>query len=110
MTIDWRAVCCSVREPGVSRPGLHDHARLRLESSQSLRPHELLRSLQLPGSVPAVGPARLLPAPRQLHHRRHDGFVLTCLVPFYVHEVLIYWQKLLNFSGVTGVVKNYSKL
>ena len=66
---DSRPVC----QPGLPRPSLHDHARLRLESSQPVRPDELLRTPQLPGSVPSLGAARLLPVARQLGHCRPDG-------------------------------------
>ena len=66
---DSRPVC----QPSLPRPGFHDHARVRVESPQPVRAHELLRPAQLPGALLALGAARLLPVARQLGHSRPDG-------------------------------------
>ena len=62
-----------VCEPGVSGAGVHHHAGVRVESTQPLRPHELLRAAQLPGALPTLGPPGLLTPPGELCSSRHDG-------------------------------------
>lgn len=65
----------SVCKPGIPGSGIHHHAGIRVEPTQSLRTHELLWSLHVPGSVSPVGSARLLAAAREFRHRGSHGSV-----------------------------------